>query len=225
MYWDWTAQVQWDWGFVEEIMPRLLDGFKLTVLATVLASALSLVLGLAIALVKRSPRRFVSMPMYGATEFIRRTPLLVQLYFIFYVLPTLGITLAPLAAGVIGLGVHYSTYTSEIYRGGIDSVHRGQWDAATALNFPRVRVWRNVILPQAIPGILPALGNTVIAMFKETALLSAITVQELLGVGREIGAETYDTFEPLTIAAVLYFAVSYPSSVLVRALERRVAHP
>jgi polar amino acid transport system permease protein len=225
MHWDWIAQAQWDWGFVQEILPRMLDGFKLTVLATLLASALSLVLGLAIALVKRSRRRGASMPMYAATEFIRRTPLLVQLYFVFYVLPTAGITLAPLAAGVLALGVHYSTYTSEIYRGGIDSVHRGQWDAATALNFPRVRTWRNVILPQAIPGILPALGNTVIAMFKETALLSAITVQELLGVGREIGAETYDTLEPLTIAALLYFAVSYPSSVLVRAIERRVAHP
>lgn len=216
--------MEWNWDFVDEILPRLLDGLQLTVLATTLASGMSLVLGLAFALMKRSRQRLVSMPVYGMTEFIRRTPILVQLYFIFYVMPDIGIKLSALAAGVIGLGLHYSTYTSEIYRAGIENVPKGQWDAAAALDIPRPRLWRNVILPQAIPGILPALGNTVIAMYKETALLSAITVQEVLGVAREIGTESYVYTEPLAIAGLLYFAVSYPAGLLVRALERRVAH-
>lgn len=213
----------WNWEFVGDFMPRVLDGFELTVLATLLASGMSLVLGLFFALAKRSSHSVVSAPVYGLTEFIRRTPVLVQLYFLFYVLPTAGIKLSPLAAGVIGLGLHYATYTSEIYRAGIGAVPSGQWDAATALDLPRWRAWWSVILPQAIPGILPALGNTVIAMFKETALLSAITVQELLGNAREIGTETYAYLEPLTIAGALYFAISYPSSLFVRFLERRVA--
>lgn len=213
----------WDWEFAREIMPRLLDGFTLTILATFLASGMSLILGLFFALAKRSNRRAISMPVYGLTEFIRRTPILVQLYFVFYVLPTAGVKLAPLTAGVIGLGLHYATYTSEIYRAGIGAVPRGQWDAVQALGLPKWRAWSNVILPQAIPGILPALGNTVIAMFKETALLSAITVQELLGTAREIGTESYNYLEPLMLAGALYFAISYPSSLFVRYLEGRVA--
>lgn len=215
--------MNWDWEFAEGILPRLLDGFQLTLVATALASGVSLILGLFFAIAKRSQRRVISMPVYGITEFIRRTPILVQLYFIFYVLPTAGVKLSPLVAGVIGLGLHYATYTSEIYRAGIGAVPQGQWDAVQMLGMPRRLAWLKVILPQAIPGILPALGNTVIAMFKETALLSAITVQELLGVAREIGSESYRYTEPFLIAGALYFAISYPSSLFVRYLERRVA--
>jgi polar amino acid transport system permease protein len=213
----------WDWAFVEEILPRLLEGLQVTVLATLLGSVVALTLGFGLALMKRSPRRIVAWPAYGLTEFVRRTPLLIQLYFLFFALPSAGVTLSPLAAGVLGLGLHYSTYASEIYRAGIGGVPRGQWDAALALDLPRWRLWRNVIMPQALPGILPALANTVIAMFKETALLSAITVQELLAEAQEIGTETYDYLEPLTIAGALYFAISYSASLLVRFLERRLA--
>ena len=213
----------WDWDFVWEIMPDLLRGFRITILATFGATAVSLALGLFWALVKRSRHVYVRAPVIGFTEFIRGTPLLVQLYFIFFVLPTIGVTLTPLTAGIIGLGLHYSTYTAEIYRAGIGAVARGQWEAAMAIDLPRWRVWRSVVLPQAIPKVIPALGNTIIAMFKETALLSAITVQEVVGVAREIGTTTYLYTEPLMIASIYYLVVSYTSSVLIRMYERRLA--
>jgi polar amino acid transport system permease protein len=216
--------VIWDWEYAFEVLPTLLGGFKLTLLATFLAFSLALTIGLVLALLQRSGRWMVSLPTYGATEFVRRTPELVQLYFLFYVLPDYGLTLPALMAGVIGLGLHYSTYVSEIYRAGIESVPRGQWDAALSLDLPRWRVWRSIILPQAIPGILPALGNIAILLFKQTALLSAITVEEVLNVAQQIGSETFFYVEPLTIAGALYFVVSYTSSLGVRALERRVAH-
>lgn len=213
----------WNWAFAEEILPRLLDGFVITIVATVLGAILALTLGLAIAIVRKTGGRWTARAVHGASEFIRRTPLLVQLFFLFYVLPDVGIELSPLAAGVIGLGLHYSTYAAEIYRAGIDSVGRGQWEAATTLGFSPTRVWGRVVLPQALPRVYPALGGNVIQMFKETALLSAITVQEVLGVAREIGTESYAYTEPLLIAGALYLSVSCLGGAAVRLVERRGA--
>jgi polar amino acid transport system permease protein len=214
----------WDWNYVAEIMPRMLKGLELTVIATLLTFALAASFGLVLALLKRSPRRIVSLPTFAGTEFVRRTPELVQLYFIFYVLPDAGITLPALTAGVLGLGIHYATYASEIYRAAIDSVPRGQWDAATALSLPRARTWRTIVLPQAVPKVLPALGSLLILMFKQTALLAAITVQELLATGQQIGSETFNYVEPLILAGFLYLVISYTASLGVRALERRAVH-
>jgi polar amino acid transport system permease protein len=214
----------WDWNYVAEIMPRMLKGLELTVIATLLTFALAASFGLVLALLKRSPRRIVSLPTFAGTEFVRRTPELVQLYFIFYVLPDAGITLPALTAGVLGLGIHYATYASEIYRAAIDSVPRGQWDAATALSLPRARTWRTIVLPQAVPKVLPALGSLLILMFKQTALLAAITVQELLATGQQIGSETFNYVEPLILAGFLYLVISYSASLGVRALERRTVH-
>jgi polar amino acid transport system permease protein len=214
--------MEWDWSYVAEIVPRLLEGLRLTVIATGLIFALSATLGLVIAILRRSGVRGISLPTYGVTEFIRRTPELVQLYFVFYVLPAYGLTLEALAAGVLALGIHYSTYAAEIYRGGIEAVPRGQWDASTALSLPRWRVWARIILPQAFPRFLPALGSLLILMFKQTALLAAITVQELLAVAQQIGSETFDYVEPLLIAGFFYFVVSYVASFGIRLLERRV---
>ena len=214
--------LDWDWSYVAEIVPRLLQGLKITVLATGLIFAVSAILGLVIAILRRSGRRLVSAPTYGVSEFVRRTPELVQLYFAFYVLPEYGLTFTALSAGVLALGVHYSTYAAEIYRGGIEGVPRGQWDAATALALPRWRVWRSIILPQAFPRFLPALGSLLILMFKQTALLAAITVQELLAVAQQIGSETFDYVEPLLLVGFFFFVVSYIASFGVRALERRV---
>lgn len=124
--------MEWDWAFVREIFPTLLQGVKITILATILGSALAAAIGLAIALLRRSPNRLVARTIAFVAEFIRGTPLLVQLYFIFYVLPDVGILLPPLLAGVLGLGLHYGTYTAEVYRAGIDNTSRGQWEAAKA---------------------------------------------------------------------------------------------
>lgn len=213
----------WDWDFVWEILPTLLEGAKVTVIVTIVAAAISTVLGLVWALGRRSASRIVSRSVGAFTEFVRRTPLLVQLYFIFFVMPSIGITLSATVAGVLAIGLHYSTYASEIYRAGIESIPKSQWEAAMVLDMPKLAVWGRVILPQAIPKVIPALGNTIIAMFKETALLAAIGVGDLMGVARRIGANTYVYTEPILVAGAIFFVVSYLSSLLLRRTERRLS--
>jgi polar amino acid transport system permease protein len=155
-------------------------------------------------------------------EFIRSTPLLVQIFFLFYVLPEAGVRLSPLAAGVLALGVHYAAYCSEVYRAGLESVPKGQWEAAHALNLGRSRTMRSIILPQALPPVLPALGNYVVAMFKDTPLLSAITVVELLQTAKLLGAESFRYVEPLTLVGALFLVLSLASAAVIRMAERRL---
>lgn len=213
----------WDWGYALSILPGLLRGLVVTVEATLLGSIVAFSVGLLLAVARRSDQRVISVSVGAFVEFVRSTPLLIQLYLLFYVLPEFGVTLSPLVAGIVGLGLHYSTYASEVYRAGIEGVPRGQWEAATALNLPARRVWTSVVLPQAIPAVLPALGNYLVSMFKETPLLSAITVVELLGVAREAGSDTFRYLEPFTLVGLLFLLVSYPSALAVRRLERRLA--
>lgn len=213
--------MEWDWNFVRQIFPTLVEGVKITILATVLGSMLAAVVGLGIALLRRSPNRLISRPIGFVAEFIRGTPLLVQLYFIFYVLPDAGITLSPLVAGVIGLGLHYGTYTAEVYRAGIDNVARGQWEAAKACNLNVTQTWTRVILPQAVPPMIPAFANYFIAMFKETPLLSAITVLELMNQAKSVANSSYRYIEPITLVGAFFLAISLFSVVLLRWLERR----
>lgn len=213
--------MDWDWDFVRQIMPVLLQGVKITILATVLGSILAAIVGLGIALARRSSNRLVSLGVGWFAEFIRGTPLLVQLYFIFYVLPDIGILLPPLVAGVIGLGLHYGTYTAEVYRAGIDNVPRGQWEAAKACNLSGRHTWTHIILPQAIPPMIPALANYFIAMFKETPLLSAITVLELMNQARSIANYNYRYIEPITLVGAFFLVISLVSVIALRWLERR----
>jgi len=217
------VRLDWDWGLTLAILPRLAQAFEVTVLATVLGVVLALALGLVFALARRAAPAPVGMAVGLVVEFLRSTPLLIQIYFLFYVMPGFGITLSPLMTGVIALGVHYSAYMSEVYRAGIDSVPRGQWDAAVALNLGRVHTFRRVILPQALVPVVPALGNYFIAMFKDTPMLSTITVLELLNVARTIGSETFRYVEPLTLVGVFFLVVSLVAARGVRAVERRVA--
>ncbi|MFD9814701.1 ectoine/hydroxyectoine ABC transporter permease subunit EhuD [Streptomyces sp. NPDC059080] len=212
----------WSWGYVGDILPDLLKGLGVTVEATLLGSLVSFALGLVWALALRSRSRWVTWPVGAVVEFVRNTPLLVQLFFLFFVLPSWGLTFSPLVTGVIGLGLHYSTYTAEVYRAGIDGVPAGQWEAAVALNLPRRRTWTAVILPQALRRVVPALGNYVIAMFKDTPMLAAITVGDMLFQANTIGATTFDYMEPITVVGVLFLVISYPTSLLLRALEHRL---
>jgi polar amino acid transport system permease protein len=145
----------WDWDFAFAVLPAILEGLLVTLQATVLGALLAYVLGLVFALLRRSPIRVISTVVWLIMEFIRSTPLLVQLFFLFYVLPLVGVTLSPMVTGVLGLGLHYATYTAEVYRAGIEAVPKGQWEAATALSLPTRRVWTAVVLPQAIPRVLP----------------------------------------------------------------------
>jgi polar amino acid transport system permease protein len=173
-------------------------------------------------MLRRSRLRIVSLPTAFVIEFIRSTPLLVQMYFLFYVLPLTGAQMSPLVTGVIALGLHYATYCAEVYRAGIEAVPRGQWEAATALNMSRWRTAVGVVLPQAIPPVVPALGNYLVAMFKDTPLLSAITVVELLQQSKMIGSATFRYTEPLTLVGVLFLALSLVAAWGVRGLEARL---
>ncbi len=213
--------MEWDWEFAWSIMPVLLQGFRITLIATALGAVVAAVLGMGFAILRRSPNRALARATGFVIEFIRGTPLLVQLYFIFYVLPDLGIRLPALTAGVIGMGLHYATYASEVYRGGIESVPRGQWEAAKATNLSARQTWMQVILPQAVPPMIPAMANYLLAMFKETPLLSAITVLELMNQAKSVANSSYRYVEPMTLVGVMFLIVSVISVIGLRWLERR----
>ncbi|MDY7093003.1 MAG: ectoine/hydroxyectoine ABC transporter permease subunit EhuD [Acidobacteriota bacterium] len=210
-----------DWAFAWEILPALFRALGVTVLATVLGMAIALPLGLLWTILRRG-NRWVAGPVDLAVDFIRSTPLLIQIYFLFYALPKIGPAFSPLLTGVVALGLHYSSYTAEVYRAGIDGVARGQWEAAKSLGFSRWQTWRKVILPQALPPVVPALGNYLIAMFKDSPMLAAITVAELLQTARVIGAEQFRYLEPMTLVAMLFLLVSVLSSRLVGWVENRL---
>jgi polar amino acid transport system permease protein len=215
-------RLDWNWEFTLAIRPELARALRITVAATLVGAALALVLGLALALLRRSSIRGLGAATGWVVEFVRNTPLLIQIYVLFYVLPRFGFSMTPFVTGVLALGVHYSAYTSEVYRAGIDSVPRGQWEAAAALNLPRARTFFRVILPQALPPVVPALGNYMVAMFKDTPLLSTITVMELLFTAKNLGAETFRYLEPFTLVGLLFLIVSLAAAGGIRMLERRM---
>lgn len=211
----------WNWEYVWLLVPALLKALRVTVAATLAGFAVALVLGLLVAIARRSGIRPLVLITGGIVTFIRSTPLLVQLYFLFYVLPAFGIAMSPLMTGVVGLGLHYSTYLSEVFRAGIEAVRKGQWEAAKALNMSRVQTWFRIILPQAIPPVIPVLGNYLIVMFKETPLLSAITLVEIVQTAKILGSESFSYLEPFTLVGLLFLLLSYPTGLAVRRLEAR----
>lgn len=211
----------WEWEVVRENFPAMLDGLLVTLEATAWGISLALTLGLVIAVVRRVSPPLIRLPLVAVMEFIRSTPLLVQLFFLFYVMPEYGVTLSGFQVGVLGLGVHFATYTAEVYRAGIEGLDRGQWEASTALSVRPWDKWTRIILPQAIPRVIPALGNYVVAMLKEAPLLSAITVIDVVGEAERICSRDFNCLEPYTMAGVMFLAVSIPASFLARRLEAR----
>lgn len=213
----------WNWEYALSVLPAMLRAFVVTLEATIAGFLLAVLLGLVWATVRMSPIKALSKSAYWVVEFVRSTPLLIQLYFLYYVLPEYGVSLSPFAIGILALGLHYSCYTAEVYRAGIEAVSKGQWEAARALNLSASATWLRVILPQAIPPTFPMLGNYLIAMFKETPLLAAITVMEMLQTAKLIGAESFRYLEPLTITGAVFLLVSLLASHAVRRLEVRYA--
>jgi len=204
---------------VENIGP-LLGGLLITVELTFVVIILSLIFALLVALGGMSrfaPLRWV-MKFY--IEVIRGTPLFLQLIYVYFVLPSVGIRLDPFAAGVLALTLNYSAYISEVYRSGILAIPRGQHDAAAALGMTHVLSMRRIILPQAIRIVIPTLGNYFIGLFKDTALCSAISIQELVFTAQVHAAITYQYFTLYTVVAIMYLAVSFPAARLVGYLER-----
>jgi len=214
--------IDWDWAYVFEILPELLRATLITIRISLLGFAVALVAGLLIAMARMNRNWFISQPALAFVEFVRLTPLLVQLFFAFYVLPVLGVSLPAEPTGVVVIGLHYATYASEVFRSGIRAVATGQWEASIALSLPTFAVWRRVILPQAIRPMIPALGNYLIQMFKDVPLLSTITVYELLGTANLIAGSSFRYLETLTLVGLIFLLLSYPSSLLIRYLEIRL---
>lgn len=211
-----------DWQFAWEILPQLLQASLKTIGITLAGFAIAVVLGLFLAIARRSKAAWLSWPATGLIEFIRSTPLLIQAYFLFYVFPNYGINLSALQAGIVAIALHYACYTAEVYRAGLDAVPRAQWEAVTALNMKPTTAYRDVILPQALRPILPALGNYLVAMLKDTPVLSAITVVEIMQQAKNIGSESFRYLEPITMVGLFFLILSLGLAWCVRRLENRL---
>ncbi|BDB59937.1 MULTISPECIES: ectoine/hydroxyectoine ABC transporter permease subunit EhuD [Rhodococcus] len=212
--------VDWSWERAAEALPVLLEGFRITLLATVLGFVVAAVLGLVVAVARRSLPKVLATALSAVVQFIRLTPLVVQLLFVYYLLPQFS----ALQIGIAVLGIHYSTYMAEVYRAGIDAVPKGQWEACRALSLSPMRTWRAVILPQAVRRVVPALGNYAVSLFKDTPFLFTISVVEMVTAAQQFGARNFQYLEPLTLAGLIFLIASYPTSLLVRRLERRLAY-
>lgn len=211
-----------DFGFAISLMPSLAEAAAVTIQATFMSFILALTIGLILALMRMSSHSFIRMSSLWFMEIIRGTPLLVQLFILFLVLPKFGLSMPALTTGIIGLGVHYGAYCAEVYRAGIEAVPRGQWEASKALNLSRYHAYRHVILPQALPPVIPALGNYLISLFKETPLLSAVAVVEIMQKALLIGSDTFRYVEPITLVGLFFLLCSLSSAALVRWIERYI---
>ena len=209
----------WKWDFTFEILPRLLLATSNTLLAAGIGYAIALVVGLAFALGQRTSITFLTVAVRECVEFIRSTPLVLQIFFVFYVGPQVGVTLSPWTAGMIAIGLHYASYLSEVYRAGLDGVPKGQWEACKALNLSTRRTYFRIIIPQALPPAIPGMGNYLVGIFKDTPMLSVIGVAELLHTANAVGSETYRFLEPYTLVGIIFLAISLPAAFGLRRFE------
>src|SRR5690606_4708455 len=209
-------------AFALSILPILLKGLWVTIQAAVLGFGVAAVLGLILAGLKSVRLRLISWPAYVLTEFLRATPLLVQLFFLYYVLPDYGIVLPAFLTGALALGVQYSAYLSEVYRAGLESVTHGQTEAARALDISPLRTFMVITLPQAIPRIIPAMGNYLVSIMKDVPVLSVVSVLEVLNVAKIIGDRTFNYIIPLSMVGGLYLLLTLLASAGIRALDQRL---
>ena len=221
--------MDWSWEFTfEVVLPSMWEAAGVTVWATVASFLLALVGGLVLMLLKTHRSPWVSRPATELIEVIRATPLLVQIFFLFFLLPDFGIVLPPLTTGIVAIAIYNSSLCAEVYRAGFESVPKGQWEACVALNMSPYRTFRNVIIPQSLPPIVPALGNYLVAIFKETPLLSFVAVAEIMQISKLIGAEYYRFTEAVTIAGIFFLVMSLIAAFLIRVVEnyikRKVLH-
>jgi polar amino acid transport system permease protein len=201
-------------------LPRLLEGLLVTVEATVLGFALAVIVSFTVGLALEIPSRAVRAVLRMYVEVFRGTSALVQIFYFFYVLPLLGVELDAMTAGVLALGLNFGAYGSEIVRGAIAGVPRGQREAALALGLKPVSTMRRIILPQAVLAMIPPFGNVLIDLMKATSLLSLITVSDLAFVGREILQARGNALEAYLPLLVLYFALAVVLGRLVQRTER-----
>ncbi len=225
-----------NFAFLGKYWMFYVTGAKNTVLLALLAVLLGTALGLVLALMKLSKRRPIRFVASAYIEFIRGTPLLVQLFIIYYGLQSvgirfpdvpfvskiLGINFSDFMAGVITLGINSGAYVGEIFRAGIQAVDKGQLEAARTLGMPHGMAMRYIVIPQAVRNILPALGNEFVVVIKESSIVSIIGIADLMYKADTIRGNTFQPFEPLIVAAFIYFLMTFPLSKLLAHIERRM---
>ena len=213
---------EWRWDFAIEILPQMLWATLNTILAAGVGYAIAMIVGLIFLLGQRTPIKIVNMINREIVEFIRSTPLLIQLFFVYFVLPQFGITLSAWVCGMITIGLHFGTYLSEVYRGALEGVPKTQWEACRALNFTTFYTYRRIVLPQAFPIAIPGMGNYLVGIFKDTPLLSTIGVAELFHAATAVGGYHYRYLEPYTIVGIIFLILSVPAAMGIRKLESSV---
>ena len=211
--------VEWRWEFTFEILPQMLWATLNTFMAAGLGYAIAAAVGLLFMLGQRTPYKFVNIPTREIVEFIRSTPLLVQLFFVYFVAPQFGLTLSAWVSAMFTIGLHYGTYLSEVYRGALEGVPKTQWEACRALNFSTGYTYRRIVLPQAFPIAIPGMGNYLVGIFKDTPLLATIGVAELFFTANALGAYTYRYLEPYTLVGIIFLVISVPTAMGIRKLE------
>jgi polar amino acid transport system permease protein len=213
---------EWRWDFAIEILPSMLWATLNTILAAGIGYAIAAIVGLLFLLGQRTPIKIVNMINREIVEFIRSTPLLIQLFFVYFVLPQFGITLSAWVCGMITIGLHFGTYLSEVYRGALEGVPKTQWEACRALNFSTFYTYRKIVLPQAFPIAIPGMGNYLVGIFKDTPLLSTIGVAELFHAATAVGGYHYRYLEPYTIVGIIFLTLSIPAAIWIRKIEKNV---
>jgi len=209
------------WKDASAFMPILLEGLRLTVVVTIGSLLLSTVLGLVWALMRVSKFRALVWFSKSLVNTIRGIPILVLLFYIYFVMPELGVTLTAVQAGIIGLGIAYSAYQAENFRAGIEAIDHGQIEAAQSLGMGWGLMMRRVVLPQAVRIVLPPYGNTMVMMLKDSSQASTITVAEMTLKAQMLAASTFKNSTVFTLVALLYLVMSVPLILLVGWLERR----
>lgn len=210
---------QWNLAIVVDRLPILLEGLRLSIILAMIVMAFSLPFGFLVALTRISRYSMASKAGYLFTELFRTTPALVQILFIYYMFPVgSGLLEGPLVPGIVALTLNLTAFIAEIFRGSIASINPGQWEAALSTGMTRNHALRRVIAPQAIRRAIPLIAYVWISLFKDTSLLATIGVQELTYVARAESSTTFRPIELLTLAAVLYFVVTYPQSLLANRL-------
>ena len=213
---------EWRWDFAIEILPKMLLATLNTIMAAGIGYAIAAIVGLLFLLGQRTQYKIVNIINREIVEFIRSTPLLIQLFFVYFVLPQFGITLSAWVCGMITIGLHFGTYLSEVYRGALEGVPKTQWEACRALNFTTFYTYRRIVLPQAFPIAIPGMGNYLVGIFKDTPLLSTIGVAELFHAATAVGGYHYRYLEPYTIVGLIFLILSVPAAMGIRKLERSV---
>ena len=210
-----------DWSSIHQYLPFLLQGAEMTIYITLLSLIISTPLGLIFAAAKMCPWKIISWPIATIINITRGLPMIVVLFYISFVFPDIGITLTSFQASVIGIAFCFSTYIAEIFRAGIESVDRGQLEAARSMGMSYGKAMRRVVLPQAFHVALPPFSNTLVMMLKDSALASTIAVTEMTRQGQLIAASTFYNTTVYTLVALLYLVLCLPLLALTKKLEKR----